>query len=56
MVVKLKAIIHGAKRDQHGEWKLVLAIPQSDALNAAALATQNETVFDVSFKPEENGQ
>lgn len=56
MAIKLKAIVYSARSDKDGEWKLTLSIPQSDAIKAAGLATQVETVFDVTFEPEEGGQ
>lgn len=51
VTVEVSAIIVSARTDRDGEWKLTLEVPASDALKAAALATQKETVFKVRFTP-----
>ena len=55
-MVKIKATIVEVKRCKDGEWTLKLSIPASDAVKAAAVASQSETVFSVEFTPDENGQ
>lgn len=53
MIIQLKATIYSTRSDKDGEFKITLCIPQSDAVKAAALATQVETLFNVEFTPEE---
>ena len=50
--MEVRGIIVRSVSDRDGAWKLTLEIPDSDALKAAALATQKETVFKIRFVPE----
>jgi hypothetical protein len=53
VIVTLKAIPVGSRSDRDGAVKLTLEIPASEATKALAVALQTQTVFDVTFKPEE---
>ena len=46
---EIEAIIHSARTDRDGTWKLTLEIPSTDGPKVAALALQTETVFKVKF-------
>ena len=50
--VSIHAIIHSARVDRDGEWKLTLEVPNNDGAKVAALALNTETVFMVQFFPQ----
>lgn len=52
--VEVDGSIYSAKVDRVGEWLLTLAIPLSDGVKAAALASMTETRFKVKFTPQED--
>lgn len=45
------AIVHGARVDREGSWKLTLEVQPSEGVKVAALALQTEAVFRVTFTP-----
>ena len=44
-------IVDSARVDRDGEWKITFSIPACDGPMVAAMALQNQTVFEGSFKP-----
>ena len=54
MKIETQGIIDGVRRDKFGAWKIILEIPQTEATKAAALGTMVETVFNISFEPQES--
>lgn len=50
--LQISAIIHSAKVDRDGQWHITLEVPQQDGTKIAALATQTQQVFKVSFEAE----
>lgn len=54
MKVEMTGIIDGVRRDRFGAWKIILEVPMGEATKAAALGTMVETVFKLTFEPQDN--
>ena len=54
-VISLKAILISTRSDRDGAWKITLEVPASDGPKVAALALQQQAIFDVAFRIEARG-
>lgn len=54
MEFKFQATIHNLRRDQDGQWKVTLAVPQQDGIEVAKLSAMVDMVFEVTCKPQTN--
>ena len=54
-VISIKAILVGTRSDRDGAWKITLEVQASDGPKVAALALQQQTVFNVDFRIEASG-
>lgn len=48
---KIQAIVHSARVDREGSWKLTLEVTEQDGPKVAALSLHTEEVFEVEFYP-----
>ena len=48
--LRIKAILHSARCDKDGAWKLTLEVPSMESPKVAILTQMVETVFDVEFR------
>lgn len=53
--MNFKAILHRASVDGDGEWTVSFKVPATNGPDVAALALETGVVFDVTVKPEGEG-